>query len=138
MIKTLNPMISGWAYYHKYLPTSALDVRMNSAVQLMLRKWAEKRHPNQSAEWIAAEYWHPDGHVGKVFSSETTRLRSFSVKSLKRRDNYKETNPFLTNNEFFTLKTYKSDVSEKGQVNRFLYSSPILLLHGLKKSNFFF
>lgn len=124
LIKTLNPMILGWARYHRYLPTSALDIRMDAAVRLMLRRWAEFRHPNQSPEWITGEYWRSDPNHGERFASKTSCLASFKAEPIKNWELPNGKNPFLTEIEKPKMKTGDRLHHGYGIYHPYLSSSP--------------
>jgi len=117
LITTLNPVILGWARYHRFLPTSALDIRMNAAVRIMLRRWAEFRHPRQNPDWVTAEYWRFDRNQRLVFATETNHLASFSAGMIKKQDLPRGVNPFLSS-------VKKRKISSEKHYHPYLSSSP--------------
>lgn len=57
LIAHLNPMIRGWANYYRTVVSKAAFSKLDDRMYSALRYWARRRHPNQSARWIAARYW---------------------------------------------------------------------------------
>jgi RNA-directed DNA polymerase len=74
LIAKLNPIIRGWANYHRTVVAKRAFSGCDHPVFSMLRSWAQHRHPHKSAEWITRKYckvkdtsrWNftaPDGSV---------------------------------------------------------------------------
>jgi len=57
LIAHLNPMIRGWANFYRTVVSKAAFSKLDDRMYSALRYWARRRHPNQSARWIAARYW---------------------------------------------------------------------------------
>jgi RNA-directed DNA polymerase len=89
LIAMLNPMIRGWAYYHRHVASSAVFRKVDSAIFDCLRRWARRRHPNKPSRWIRRKYFeHLDGR-GRVFrerssdkNGKPTLIRLFHAASL--------------------------------------------------------
>ena len=124
LIKTLNPMILGWVRYHQNLPTSTLDIRMNAAVRLMLRRWAEQRHPRQSSEWIESEYWHQNNHKEDLFSTGATVLASFTANRVKQKNQDGLKNPFLDESMAHDNRSHLADADKHSNFQPYPSSSP--------------
>jgi RNA-directed DNA polymerase len=58
LIRTLNPVIRGWANYHRHVMASQTFQRVNQAIWEALWQWARRRHPNKGASWVMENYWH--------------------------------------------------------------------------------
>ena len=58
LIRLLNPIIRGWAYYHRHIEAGSAFRRVGMVLWHSLWRWAKRRHPNKSATWIADRYWH--------------------------------------------------------------------------------
>ena len=60
MIKMLNPVIRGWANYHKYNQSAKTFFYTDTIIFYSLWRWARRRHSNKSAGWIKKKYFnHP-------------------------------------------------------------------------------
>jgi RNA-directed DNA polymerase len=70
LIVSLNPVIRGWANYHRHIVAADAFGRVDFEVWRRLWLWARRRHPNKSCPWIASRYWHRlNGR--KVFAADT-------------------------------------------------------------------
>jgi len=57
LIALLNPIIRGWAYYHRHVVSSATFRRVDSAIFDCLWRWARRRHRNKPSRWIYRKYF---------------------------------------------------------------------------------
>lgn len=76
LIRQLNPVIRGWANYHKSAVASETFVRVDSILWRMIWRWACRRHPNKSKKWIKARYFGRSGTRNWVFMARTGEVRS--------------------------------------------------------------
>jgi RNA-directed DNA polymerase len=60
LIRTLNPLLKGWANYHQHVLSKRLFNRVDYYVSGMLWRWARRQHPNQSARWLRHRYYSAD------------------------------------------------------------------------------
>jgi len=58
LIRQLNPVIRGWANYHRHIVAAKTYRKVDKALWQALWRWAKRRHPNKSWRWIASRYWH--------------------------------------------------------------------------------
>jgi RNA-directed DNA polymerase len=58
LIGILNPVLRGWANYHRHAVAKDVFARNDSEIWSMLWKWAKRRHPNKSLQWIMDKYFH--------------------------------------------------------------------------------
>jgi RNA-directed DNA polymerase len=58
LIRLLNPIIRGWAYYHRHIEAGSAYRKVGMVLWHSLWRWAKRRHPNKSATWIVDRYWH--------------------------------------------------------------------------------
>ena len=58
MIRALNPMIRGWANYHRHIAANDTFRVMDSQIYRYLRDWARRRHPHKGKHWLTKKYWH--------------------------------------------------------------------------------
>ena len=59
LILRLNPMITGWANYHKHIVAKKMYNKLDHDIWLCLWRWAVRRHPNKGRRWISAKYFSP-------------------------------------------------------------------------------
>jgi RNA-directed DNA polymerase len=89
LIGLLNPIIRGWAHYHRHVVSSATFGKVDSAIFNCLWRWAHRRHRNKPWGWIYRKYFeHLDG-AGSVFcergrgrDGQPTLTRLFHAASL--------------------------------------------------------
>ena len=60
LIGTLNPVLRGWANYHRHVICGTTFAQIDSFVWRRLFRWAKLRHPNKTGRWIAARYFPHD------------------------------------------------------------------------------
>lgn len=69
LIKSLNPVIIGWANYYRAVPSSKVFYKLDFLVYQKLRAWAKRRHPNKSASWVSDKYWQTIDNDHWVFAT---------------------------------------------------------------------
>lgn len=57
LIRRLNPMILGWANYHRHIVAKRMYAKLDHDIWLSLWRWAARRHPNKGKRWISAKYF---------------------------------------------------------------------------------
>jgi RNA-directed DNA polymerase len=70
LIKMLNPIISGWANYHKSVVSKETFKRVDSEIWKSLWRWAKRRHSKKSSVWIREKYFKTSGNRSWIFASE--------------------------------------------------------------------
>ena len=90
LINRLNPVIRGWANYHRHVVSKRIFARLDAAIFSMLWQWAQARHPRKGRRWIKQKYFErvgnrdwwffgkPDGADGWLY-----RVRLFHASSVK-------------------------------------------------------
>lgn len=58
MIRALNPIIRGWANYHRNIAANDSFRALDSQIYRYLRDWAMRRHPHKGRKWLTQKYWH--------------------------------------------------------------------------------
>jgi len=61
LIWQLNPVLRGWANYHRHISAKRVFSRMDHIIWQALLRWARRRHPNRSTRWVVSKYWHTLG-----------------------------------------------------------------------------
>jgi len=57
LIKKLNEVLRGWAYYHRHVVSSEAFKYVDNYVYFQLWRMLRKRHSNKSSKWISQKYW---------------------------------------------------------------------------------
>jgi len=104
LILQLNPIIKGWAQYHRHVASKQTFGKIDHAIFHALWQWAKRRHPHKPLGWIKAKYfttvrgdnWVFQGTVeGKEATSQTVSLLKASSVPIKRHTKIKgEANPY--------------------------------------------
>ena len=70
LILKLNPLIRGWANYHRHVVSKKTFSTVDSAIFKALWSWAKRRHPDKSRQWVKCKYFHSHGSNNWAFSGE--------------------------------------------------------------------
>jgi RNA-directed DNA polymerase len=70
LLVKLNPIIRGWATYHRFGASSKTFSSVDSAIFRKLWWWARRRHPRKSATWVRKKYFTTEGNYNWVFTGE--------------------------------------------------------------------
>jgi RNA-directed DNA polymerase len=88
VIQKLNPVIRGWAMYHRHIVAKAIFSSIDSHIWHVLWKWAMRRHPAKGAGWVKNRYFHTDGQRSWDFAtkgslgSTTDRVQLFRAATI--------------------------------------------------------
>ncbi|CAE6848373.1 group II intron reverse transcriptase/maturase [Paraburkholderia domus] len=74
LIDTLNPVITGWAAYHRHVVAQETFIRVDRQIWYAIWQWARRRHPKKTAEWIRHRYFHQIGLRQWVFAFATDQM----------------------------------------------------------------
>jgi RNA-directed DNA polymerase len=75
LIQILNPVIRGWAQYHRHVVSKRTFRDIDCAIFQALWRWARRRHPTKSAGWVKARYFRTSGGRNWVFFGEVEGQR---------------------------------------------------------------
>ncbi len=75
LIAQLNPVLRGWANYHRHVVSKDVYRYVDTAIFRALWQWARRRHPNKGARWVKARYWQTIGTRNWVFAGTTSDSR---------------------------------------------------------------
>jgi RNA-directed DNA polymerase len=70
LIAQLNPLLRGWARYHRHAASSRTFARVERAIFGYVWRWARKRHRGKSATWVKRKYFVQRGDRWWVFCGE--------------------------------------------------------------------
>ena len=105
LIKTLNPIIGGWANYHRHIAAKDTFKKLDAYLWTATWQWGKRRHSNKGSKWIVNRYWHSEGPRNWVFQTEENTLLQFSDASIRRHVFPKlDANPFLDRKYFLDRK----------------------------------
>ena len=76
LIRKLNPIIRGWANYHRSVVAKVAFSRVDSLIWRALWQWAKRRHSTKSRSWIKKKYFHSVGSRNWVFRAPTDGILS--------------------------------------------------------------
>ena len=74
LIGLLNPVIRGWANYHRHCVAKETFNRVDHEIWQRLWQWAKRRHPKKSRAWAKKRYFPALGSRSWVFASSTGQL----------------------------------------------------------------
>lgn len=61
LIRRLNPVLKGWAQYHKGVVAKATFNRIDALIYWRLMRWGLRLHPRKTRKWVLNHYWHHEG-----------------------------------------------------------------------------
>jgi RNA-directed DNA polymerase len=88
LIQQLDPVIRGWAMYHRHVVSKARFSSIDDDIWHLLWKWAMRRHPTKSAKWVRQKYFHAEESRHGIFAAESKvnggfqRLRLFRASTI--------------------------------------------------------
>jgi RNA-directed DNA polymerase len=98
LIDRLNPLLRGWANYHRYTLCSQTFFRLDSFVWRRLFRWAKLRHPDKTGRWLTDRYFpHQPGESWRFTDPATGKQVLRVCENLKPERYLKikgEANPF--------------------------------------------
>jgi RNA-directed DNA polymerase len=101
LISKLNPIIRGWTNYHNSVVSSETFQTLDHRIWEMLWRWAKRRHPNKSKNWIVNKYWKRSTTRRWNFRTENNALLLLSKIRIHRHVPLKlQMNPFLDTDYF--------------------------------------
>jgi len=95
LIENLNPLIRGWAQYHRCVAVNEVFRKMDHLLFQLLWRWSRRRHPGKGKRWIKRRYFRREGGRDWVFAVEGFRILRFT--DFPYREHFKiksEANPY--------------------------------------------
>ncbi len=83
LIVQLNPVIRGWANYHRHCVAKRAFARMDFEIWRKLWWWSYRRHPHKNAAWVKNRYYHTIGERTWRFAARTTTQNPLGQSSWK-------------------------------------------------------
>ena len=78
MVMLLNPVIRGWANYHKHVVSKEIYGSVDNAIFKTLWQWAKRRHRNKGKRWVKDKYFRQLGNRNWVFTGVLPRANGKS------------------------------------------------------------
>ena len=70
VIQQLNPVIRGWAMYHRHAAAKATFSLIDTHIWQMLWRWSVRRHPAKGARWVIRRYFRQRGARSWAFATK--------------------------------------------------------------------
>lgn len=67
LIAQLNPLLRGWANYHRHVCSKRTFGKIDAAIFRALWRWACRRHPNKPRHWVKSKYFQSTDQRHWVF-----------------------------------------------------------------------
>ncbi len=124
LIHLLNPVIRGWAYYHRHAVSGRIFRDVDHAIFQALWKWAKRRHPHKSNTWIKDKYFLVQGMKQWAFGVQeqgkeipTFLFKASSLKIQRHTKIRAKANPYNPEEEVYFDKRYGQKLlnGEKGR-----------------------
>ncbi|MCF5565195.1 hypothetical protein GIV63_31475, partial [Pseudomonas sp. PA-3-10C] len=69
LIRLLNPVLRGWANYHRHVVSKKTFARIDHNIWSMLWQWATRRHPNKGVKWVKERNFRTQGARNWIFAA---------------------------------------------------------------------
>ena len=122
MVKKLNEVLRGWAYYHRHVVASEAFKRVDNYVFDQLWRMLRKRHPKKSKKWLVKRYWRSNGKNASVFTATAKikgKLRQYQVFrasaiGIKRHRKVKaDANPYMSEyRKYFWIRRHYKEATQ--------------------------
>jgi len=70
LILTLNPVIRGWAMYHRHVVAAKRFAWIDHQIWQVLWRWAVRRHAMKNAHWVKQRYFRVVGQRHWAFATQ--------------------------------------------------------------------
>jgi RNA-directed DNA polymerase len=74
LIRRLNPVLRGWAEYHKGVVAKEAFSRLDYQIHWRLMRWGLRRHPRKTRSWVFTHYWQQLGNRQAFAANSVNRL----------------------------------------------------------------
>lgn len=73
LIAMITPKIRGWANFYRHVVSKRTYSLLDEKLFRLLWRWAKRRHPNKSSQWIKKHYFISKGNQNWVFATTGNR-----------------------------------------------------------------
>lgn len=126
LIRQLNPVLRGWANYHRHIVAKETFSYIDYRVWKLLWRWSCRRHGNRNKYWVKKKYFHSVGSENWVFQSidaDNGLRRLVSCKDIPIKRHIKiraEANPYDPVDELYfeqrQIKRWKEGKIQRGKL----------------------
>jgi RNA-directed DNA polymerase len=105
LLVLVNPVIRGWAHYHRHVVSSRCFHSVDHAIWKALWLWARRRHRGRALAWVKSKYFPAHGTRQWMFTGryvkrtgETGVVRIFHARTVSIRRHrliHRDANPFV-------------------------------------------
>ena len=128
-IRILNPVIRGWANYHKGVCSKRTFAKMGTFIYWQLKRWAKYQHGNKNRWWIFHRYFHDNHFTDQRITPkgiQKYRLYRIAYVSIQYHVKVKaKANPFLKEYDkyFYQRTKWREDLAKEcKQITTFISS----------------
>ncbi len=82
LIASLNPLLRGWANYHRHVVSKRIFSRVSCEIWKCLWRWAIKRHPKKGKRWVKARYFLTWKERDWVFACKSKKPEKIPITKL--------------------------------------------------------
>jgi RNA-directed DNA polymerase len=75
LVAKLNPVIRGWARYHRHVVSSSTFAFVDHEIWNALWRWSLRRHPNKNRGWMRRKYFRSYQGNHWVFTGQTVNAK---------------------------------------------------------------
>jgi RNA-directed DNA polymerase len=122
LIDKLNPVLRGWANYHRHVICAESFSKLDNYVWRRLFRWGKRRHPDKSGIWIAERYFREqDGYQWTFTDTASGKALIHVQQAIKHQRHIKvraEANPF--DSEWEEYFRNREKLLKRQSVNGFL------------------
>lgn len=79
LISLLNPVIRGWANYHRHVVAKETFRYVDLQIWLKLWRWCARRHPRKGKRWIKLKYFTSCGMRNWIFTGTDAEKRRYTL-----------------------------------------------------------
>jgi RNA-directed DNA polymerase len=79
LIRLLNPVIRGWAQYHRHVVSKAVFSAVDSFIFKLLWRWARRRHPNKGRRWVKEKYFRSYKGRNWIFFAKDSSRKGWEI-----------------------------------------------------------
>lgn len=127
LIKQLNPILRGWANYHRHVVAKETYNYVDYRVWKLLWQWCRRRHSNRRKRWIKSKYFKKVGSRSWVFQGVNKEGKKYSLvyvndTPIKRHTKIQaDANPYDPQNETYFEKRHERIWKDSYVIKRRLY-----------------
>ena len=136
LICRLNQVLKGWCNYHQSVCAKETFERLNFHIFEMIWKWAKRRHPKKSAQWIKERYWVRKETRDWIFTDgEKTLIRPTDIPIVRHERLKLDRNPYTNKDYFLNKKEKRKSAKKRAYKETAAFKSKLTLIPELRVKN---